>query len=50
MAAFSGIGLLKSQVTGANRLRGLFETLVLGALAATLAYFAGSVLEKVFGG
>lgn len=47
-AAFIGIGFLKSYVTQTNRLRGILETLFLGAAAATLAYFVGSVLEKMF--
>lgn len=46
--AFIGIGFLKSYVTQTNRLRGILETLFLGAAAATLAYFVGSVLEKMF--
>jgi len=46
--AFIGIGFLKSYVTQTNRLRGILETLFLGAAAATLAYYVGSVLEKMF--
>ena len=45
--AFIGIGLMKGFVTETNKIKGLVETLFLGAAAATLAYFVGSVLEKM---
>lgn len=45
--AFIGIGWMKSYVTQTNRLRGILETLLLGAFAAILAYFVGDVLEKL---
>ncbi len=43
---FSLIGLLKSYVTQVNRAKGIAETLVLGALAALVAYFVGDLLEQ----
>lgn len=45
---FMGIGYLKSYVTQTNRTRGILETLLLGGVAAVLAYFVGSVLESLF--
>ena len=44
---FIFIGFLKSYVTETKPLRGIFETLVLGAIAAAVAYFVGDVLEKL---
>ena len=45
--AFVAIGYLKSFVTQTNRMRSVIETLLLGSLAAVIAYFVGDVLEKV---
>lgn len=45
--AFIGIGWLKSIVTQTKRLRSILETLFLGAAAAILSYFVGSVLEQM---
>lgn len=45
--AFIMIGFLKSVVTGASRFRSTIETLLLGAIAAVLAYFVGDFLEKL---
>jgi len=45
--AFIGIGWLKSYVAQTSRFRSIFETLFLGAAAATLSYFVGSVLEQM---
>jgi VIT1/CCC1 family predicted Fe2+/Mn2+ transporter len=44
------IGMLKAVVTESSRLKGTAETLLLGALAAGVAYFVGDVLEKVISG
>jgi VIT1/CCC1 family predicted Fe2+/Mn2+ transporter len=44
------IGYLKSFVTETSRIKGIAETLLLGALAAGLAYFIGDVLEKIITG
>ncbi|RIJ33493.1 VIT1/CCC1 transporter family protein [Pontibacter oryzae] len=46
--ALSIIGVLKSTVTGKNILQGIAETLVLGGVAAILAYYVGAVLENLF--
>lgn len=45
--AFVGIGLLKSRVAQAAPLRSILETLVLGVIAASLAYVLGDLLERV---
>lgn len=45
--AFVGIGLLKSYVARTSRLRGVAETLVLGVIAAVLAYSLGDLLERL---
>lgn len=44
--AFIIIGLLKSRVARTSQIRGVLETLILGAIAAGFAYGLGSVLEK----
>ncbi len=45
--AFAGIGLLKSQVASTNKPRAIVETLILGALAAGVAFYIGDFLERV---
>jgi vacuolar iron transporter family protein len=45
--AFAAIGVLKSRVAQAPIARSVLETLVLGAIAASLAYLFGNVLEKL---
>src|SRR5690606_10649586 len=45
--AFVGIGLLKSKVAHAPRLRSVAETLILGVIAASFAYVLGDLLERV---
>lgn len=44
---FSFIGALKSYVTQSSVLRSLLETLVLGVIAAAVAYFVGDFLEQI---
>jgi vacuolar iron transporter family protein len=44
--AFIGIGLLKGKVGGTPMVRAILETLILGAIAASFAYFLGNVLEQ----
>ncbi len=44
---FVGVGWLKSYVTQSSRMKGILETLVLGAIAATVAYFVGDILERL---
>lgn len=46
--ALGVVGYFKSFVTEKNIFIGIVETLVLGGLAAFLAYFVGDVLEKLF--
>ncbi len=41
------VGYLKSFVTETSRWKGIFETLILGALAACVAYYVGGVLEDI---
>ncbi len=45
--AFILVGFLKSIVTGAGKFRSSMETLLLGAIAAVLAYYVGDFLEKI---
>lgn len=45
--AFAGIGVLKSRVAQAPIVRSIAETMVLGAIAASLAYVLGSLLERI---
>lgn len=45
--AFIGIGILKSRVAQSNMYRAVAETLILGAIAASAAYFLGDVLERL---
>lgn len=45
--AFAGIGWLKSYVAEEPKLLAMTETLVLGAIAAVVAYYIGDVLEQV---
>ncbi len=47
LLAFVVIGYIKTYVTKIGLLRSLTETLVLGASAATAAYFLGDFLEKI---
>lgn len=46
--ALSLVGALKSIVTEKNVLIGILETLLLGGIAAFLAYYVGDVLAKMF--
>ncbi|HCK21740.1 MAG TPA: hypothetical protein DHW15_06140 [Bacteroidetes bacterium] len=47
LAGFIGIGYSKSYVTETGRLRAIGETVMLGVIAAALAYAVGDVLEKI---
>ena len=42
------VGYLKSEVTSTSHWKGMLETLLLGGLAALLAYLAGDVLGRYF--
>ena len=44
--AFAAIGYLKSRVSKAPVVRSILETLILGAIAASLAYVLGDLLER----
>lgn len=46
LAAFVVIGFLKSNVAKTSKVRGVLETVVLGAIAAGAAYWLGVVLES----
>lgn len=48
-AAFMAIGILKGQMTKTNQLKSALETLLLGAIAAGLAYLLGDFLASVLG-
>lgn len=41
------IGALKSIITKSNIIKGIVETLILGTLAALVAYYVGDVLESI---
>ncbi len=45
--AFVFIGFLKSYVTETSKLKGILETLILGALAAIVSYYVGDLLEGI---
>ena len=47
MIAFVIIGFLKTYVTQTSHLRGIAETLLLGVLAAAVAYYVGDLLEQI---
>lgn len=49
-SAFILIGLLKTYITETSKLKGIFETLILGAIAATVAYYVGDILEAIIVG
>ncbi len=44
---FAFIGALKSHVEGSTKIRGAFEVVVLGVIAAIIAYALGDFLEKL---
>ena len=46
--AFSLVGWLKSSVNQTSAIRGIGETVLLGLLAAVVAYYVGDVLEQFF--
>lgn len=46
-SGFAFIGFLKTYVTETSIIRGIVETVLLGALAAAVAYFVGDLLEKI---
>jgi len=45
--AFLIIGYLRSYVTHTNRFKSIFQTLLLGAVAASLAYYVGAFLKQL---
>lgn len=45
--AFVGIGVLKSRVAKTPVVRGVLETVILGAIAAAFAYVLGDLLEQL---
>lgn len=47
--AFIGIGYLKSMVTQTSKIKSVTQTLLLGIIAAILAYFVGAFLEQILG-
>lgn len=47
-AALMFVGFLKSKVTEKSFLKGIIETLILGGMAAFLAYYVGEVLANYF--
>jgi len=47
VAAFIVIGFLKSHIAKTSKLRGVIETLLLGVIAAGVAYYVGLLLEGI---
>jgi vacuolar iron transporter family protein len=47
LVAFLVIGYMKSRLNHTGILRGIAETVMLGAIAAGVSYFAGLLLEKL---
>ncbi|MEL7123606.1 MAG: VIT1/CCC1 transporter family protein [Bacteroidota bacterium] len=45
--AFVSIGFLKTYVTQTTYWKGILETLILGAIAASVSYFVGDLLEQL---
>lgn len=48
--AFILIGLLKTHITETSKLKGIFETVALGTIAAIVAYYVGDILEAIIKG
>lgn len=46
-AAFCFVGFLKSYVNETAKVKGILETVLLGGIAASVAYFVGDFLEKI---
>lgn len=46
-AAFVVIGFIKGGITGQNRIRASFETLLVGGIAALVSYFVGAFLHNL---
>jgi VIT1/CCC1 family predicted Fe2+/Mn2+ transporter len=44
---FITVGFLKTYVTQTSHLKGILETLILGAIAAGVSYFVGDILEQL---
>lgn len=45
--SFLFIGFLRSYVTNTSHVRSILETLLLGSIAAVLAYYVGNILESM---
>lgn len=45
--AFIFIGFLKTYITQTSRWKGISETLILGGLAAAVAYYVGNILDRL---
>lgn len=48
--AFLLIGFFKTYVTQTSKIKGMLETLILGAIAAAVAYYVGGWLEQLISG
>lgn len=44
------IGSLKAYVTNGNYLKGIMQTLILGTIAAVVAFYVGDLLERIVNG
>jgi VIT1/CCC1 family predicted Fe2+/Mn2+ transporter len=49
LVALATVGLIKSQVVGRSAARAVAQTVVLGLVAATVAYAAGTAMPRLFG-
>ncbi|HET8964054.1 MAG TPA: VIT1/CCC1 transporter family protein [Chitinophagales bacterium] len=47
--AFIGIGYLKSMVTQTSKIKSVTQTLLLGIIAAIIAYYVGAFLDQILG-
>lgn len=47
---FIAIGAMKAYVTNKQYLKGIAQTLILGALAAIVAFYVGDILEQIVNG
>ena len=45
--AFIFIGIIKTHITKSSKIKGILETLLLGIVAAIVAYFVGDLLESL---
>lgn len=47
LICFASIGAVRARITGTSIIRGAIETLTLGSVAALVAYYVGSFIERM---